>query len=187
MEDEILRLIMGSGILNETNFRNDLSGALNQNPNAFTPQAQKNIQSTYGVNSPLNIASGIPNTPMRPSQSIIESSGSLIPNFITNMFNPNTYTVDGVTATQVDNIANIPLDSQSMKLGDVATTGGNTGLTTMLFGLKALGDIANPKMPVVPPMDTRVRSGILSDSQNLFADYQGRPSDRELDFMGRMI
>ena len=161
--EELLRLIMGSGILNE-------------NPNAFTPQAQQNIQSTYGVNSPMNIASGIPNTPMRPSQSIIETSGSLIPNFITNMFNPNTYTVDGVTATQVDNI---PLDPAS--LADTATKGINP-LTLLTVG-KALQGMGTPKFQPVPPMDTRVRQGGILNSDNLYADYQ----DEDLGSMGRML
>ncbi len=58
---------------------------------------------------------------------------------------------------------------------------------TLLLGLKTLGSLGKTPTQPIPPMDTRVRSGILSDSQNLFADYQGRPSERELDFMGRMI
>ncbi len=184
MNDEILRLIMDSGLLTDSRFSNELSGALNDNPNAFTPQAQRNIQTTYGVDSPMNIASGIPNTPMRPSQSIIQSSGSLIPNFITNMFNPNTYTVDGVTATQVDKI---PLDPESVALGDATTSATGMNPLTLLLGLKTLGSLGKTPTQPIPPMDTRVRTGILSDSQNLFADYQGRPSERELDFMGRMI
>ena len=52
MNDEILRLIMDSGLLTDSRFSNELSGALNDNPNAFTPQAQRNIQTTYGVDSP---------------------------------------------------------------------------------------------------------------------------------------
>tara|TARA_R100000655_G_scaffold34945_2_gene67935 strand:- start:15012 stop:15575 length:564 start_codon:yes stop_codon:yes gene_type:complete len=170
------------------------------NDNPFSLEARANLAKTYGIQTPLNISSGIPNTPntfgmnnmvqpKNPSQSILDYFGDKIDGLLQTNYmeqpvsNVTTYDVDGTTATQVNRIPDVPnkpkVDVSNVKTptDNVVETGGlldNLNMSDIQGLLTLFSGLTSTNSTPVAPL-----KGIQGTPTNYISPYTSLYDDEE--------